>query len=67
MKLFITLSLISFSFFASANSEFEVSTQGDSTELFISADRGKKARKAKRRNKKRKKKCSQFGRRVYAG
>jgi len=66
MKLLITLSLISFAFFASANSEFESNNSTFSSTEMV-AGPGKKSRKMKRKNKKRKKACKQFGRRVYAG
>ena len=66
MKLIITLSLVSFAFFASANAEFETNTSDFSTVEMI-AGPGKKSRKSKRKNKKRKKACKQWGRRVYAG
>lgn len=68
MKILITLSLVFFSFLASANSEFEVTNQENaSLEMYIGADRGKKSRKRSKTNKRRKKKCKQFGRSVYAG
>lgn len=66
MKLFITISLISFSFFASANSDFDTYHQ-DNASIELVAGPGKKSRKVKRKNKRRKKACKQWGRRVYAG
>ena len=68
MKLLITLSIVSLSFLASANSEFGIEKQDNTSfELYIGADRGKKSRKSKRINKKRKRKCAKWSRKGYAG
>jgi len=66
MKLVLILSILSFSFLASASSDFfEANT--NNTEMTIGNDRGKKKRKKSKVNRRRKKKCSQFQRRIYAG
>ena len=68
MKILFTLSLVLFAFIASANSNFEVTNQENSSlEMFIGGDRGRKSKKSRKTNKRRKKKCKQFGRSVYAG
>ena len=66
MKLVLILSILSFSFLASANSDF-FESNANNTEMTIGNDRGKKKRKKSKVNRRRKKKCNQFQRRVYAG
>lgn len=69
MKFLFSLSFFLFSFLASASTDIVKSSDVDftQTEISISSDRGKKAKKNKRINKKRKRKCQQFGRRSFAG
>jgi len=66
MKLVLILSILSFSFLASASSDF-FESNANNTEMTVGNDRGKKKRKRSKVNRKRKKKCNQFQRRVYAG
>lgn len=69
MKYILSIILVAFSFASSASTDL-ASTQeikNDATiESIVNLDR-KRDRHNKRINKKRKRKCQQFGRRVYAG
>lgn len=70
MKFIVSLFLLSLSYSASANSETLTSDEckkGATVVSVIAYDGAKKNRKNKRLNKKRKRKCSQFGRKIYAG
>lgn len=68
MKFIIALSLISFSFFASAESTTQNFEQSSSIEASIAGPGKKsKAKRARRTNRKRKRKCAKFGRRSFAG
>ena len=71
MKFIISLFLLSLSFTSSASAETisSLESKKDANAItVVDYDRGKrKNRRNKRINKKRKRKCSQFGRRVYAG
>jgi len=67
MKYLVSLSIICFTFAASANYSTAEMTTDSSYELNIGSDRGKKARKNKRIKKRRKRKCAQFAKRSYAG
>lgn len=71
MKFILSLFLLCLSFTSTASTEALSSVQSKKDANVITIvdyDRGrKKKRKNKRINKKRKRKCSQFGRKVYAG
>ena len=49
------------------DNRIEKENQDSPTQITLTSDNGKKSRKAKRRRNKRKRRCKQFGRKVYAG
>jgi hypothetical protein len=68
MKFTLTFLLIAFSFISSAETSTSAFQEATKHEVSIGLDRGKKkSRHSKRINKKRKRKCSQFGKRSFAG
>jgi hypothetical protein len=68
MKLFISLSLVCFAFFANAESSSVTEFKSSNIEAVAGpGGPGKQSRKHKRINKRRKKKCKQWGKRSYAG
>ena len=62
LSLFILCFALNFTVGATEEFSFEASSSVEYTQSF-----DKRKRKQKRTNKKRKKKCSQFGKKIYAG